>query len=206
MPSGGRVAAAATRSPDQYKSSVTRPMVGGGECRPPTIPLRATSNQRRGNSPPFRDSPFPLSREHPPSPYPPRPPTSIVDMALSKLLMVTALLAMLALPMASAALPVDREAVSAVADAPGLSALVRATEACSYFQCGSPTVEVVAKHTYPCWFKVATGNKGLAPDTCSPTPYDCVDDATCKGWKQCKCDVCKTVKLTKKEYCKLPEE
>lgn len=126
-------------------------------------------------------------------------------MALSKVLLVTALLALLAAPMASAALPVDQATVSAVADAPGLAALVRATKKCSYFVCGTPTVDVVAKHTYPCWFKVATASKGLAPDQCSPTPYDCVDDATCEGWKQCKCDVCKTVSLTVKEYCEQPE-
>ncbi|GAB0489121.1 hypothetical protein MMPV_000337 [Pyropia vietnamensis] len=126
-------------------------------------------------------------------------------MAVSKVLLVSTLLAMvLALPASSTAHPIERAVVSALTDGPGLSALVRQTTACSYFECGTKKVEVTAKYTYPCWFEVATANRGVGPDVCSPTPYDCVDDATCTGWKQCKCDVCKKVELPTVEYCKKP--
>lgn len=128
-------------------------------------------------------------------------------MALYKGLLVTALIAIaLALPVPSAALPVDCSAVSALADAPGLAALVRATRACSYFKCGTQKVKAVVKHTYTCWFKVATSTRSRRASfaQCSLTPYACVDDAKCTGWKQCKCDVCTTVKVTTAEYCVQP--
>lgn len=126
-------------------------------------------------------------------------------MALSKVLLVMGLLA--AALATSSARPVAPVAAasSAAAAAPGLAALVRAPEACSYFECGTKTVQVVAKHTYPCWFEVAKGGrKSSNLNVCNPTPYDCVDDASCTGWKQCKCDVCETVELNEKEYCKQP--
>lgn len=117
-------------------------------------------------------------------------------MALSKVLVLIALLA-------AALAPSTAHPVSPAAAAPGLAALVRAPEACSYFECGTKAVQVVAKHTYPCWFEVATpGRKAAA--ACSTTPYECVDDASCTGWKQCKCDVCETVTLSETEYCKQP--
>lgn len=132
------------------------------------------------------------------------PPISVI-MAVSKVLLVTTLLAMvLVLPAASTAHPIDRAVVSDLTDAPGLSGLVRATKACSYFKCGTKKVEVTAKHSFPCWFKVASAPRVIGPNECSPTPYDCVDDESCTGWKRCKCDACKKVELPTDEYCEKP--
>ena len=151
------------------------------------------------------------------------PPPASTAMAVSKSLFASLAVALLALLSVAAVSPADAAvAVRAASDPqavriegrshafeePALAPLtlhqraVKAASCSGYFQCGSETVNVEAKNSHTCYFKIAKrGASGGG--SCNPLPYNC-GPSNCVGWRKCTCDQCKTVKFTVPIYCELP--
>lgn len=141
-------------------------------------------------------------------------------MALSKALVAALAVAGMALltltaaaPAADAAAAADAataaydalhiEGLSGAAEAPALAGLADHSslyQCRSYFQCQVKSVNVVAKHTYPCYYKIATRAFESEKVTCRKNPYKCVP-AACVGWVKCLCDACKTVAISYPVWC-----
>jgi len=142
-------------------------------------------------------------------------------MAVSKSLLVSLAVALLALLSVAAVSPADAavavqaasdpealhiEGLSRTDEDPALASLTVHNKyggggGCKgYFKCGTKTVTVVAKDSYLCYFKEAPSTRSSRSKGCSPLPYNC-KPAKCKGWQACTCDQCKKVTFTRPIYC-----
>jgi len=146
-------------------------------------------------------------------------------MAVSRSLLVSLAVALLALLSVAAVSPADAavavqaasdpealhiEGLSRADEDPALASLTVHTrygggDRCKgYFKCSTKTVIVVAKDSYLCYFKEAPSSPRYSrkAPTCNPLPYNC-KPAKCKGWQVCTCDTCKKIKFTRPIYCEL---
>jgi len=181
---------------------------------PPCLPTSYT--------PPHAFPAFPTCNEQPRGRNTPLPPAT---MAVSRSLLVSLAVALLALLSVAAVSPADAavavqaasdpealhiEGLSRADEDPALASLTVHTrygggDRCKgYFKCSKKTVIVVAKDSYLCYFKEAPSSPRYSrkAPTCNPLPYNC-KPAKCKGWQVCTCDTCKKIKFTRPIYCEL---